>query len=88
MLSQGTVTGNITYDDIASGTAPDASNVAASQAPDTGLHAVLDQLFHGAEGAAATVHYTVSYKPSLDGVDPTAATADTWAAGTVYSQTG
>src|SRR5215472_12065488 len=88
MLSQGAVAGSITYNDIASATAPDASNVAAVQAPDTGLHAVLDQMFHGAEQPAASIHYTVSYKPSLDGVDPTAATADTWEAGTVYTQSG
>jgi len=88
MLSQGTVAGSITYDDIASVTAPDASNVAAVQAPDTGLHAVLDQLFHGNEQAAVSTHYSLSYKPSLDGVDPTGATADTWAAGTVYTQAG
>src|SRR5215831_6033113 len=57
--SQGKIDGGsfIQYTGIASATAPDAGNVPATQAPNTGLSAVLGQLFHGDNGPAASVHY-------------------------------
>jgi len=87
LLSQGTISGSIQYNGIASPTAPDASNVPAVQAPNTGLHAVLDELFHGNESAAASTHYLISYTPSLDSVNVTGS-GNTWVAGDTYTQAG
>lgn len=90
LFSQGTLSGSITYDDIASSTAPDASNVPATEPPATSLGTVIAQLFHKNNGPAASTHYTVNYTQSaaFAGVDPTGGTTNTWPAGTTYTQTG
>ena len=72
LASQGTVTGSIRYD-IQSATAPDPSNVAATQPAGTGLSAVLAQLFHGNYTTVGGGHYLFNY----DNVG-----------GTTYSQAG
>jgi len=86
LFSQGTITGNITYDDITAshGVTPPPSN----EPPATGLGAVLTQILGNSN--AVTSHYTVNYKQNaaMDGVDPTGNSTDTWAAGTTYTQTG
>ena len=87
--SQGKIDGGsfIQYTGIASATAPDAGNVPATQAPNTGLSAVLGQLFHGDNGPAASVHYLFNYTPSMDSVNVTGS-GDTWVAGDTYTQVG
>ena len=87
LLSQGKVTGSIHYNGIVSATAPDPSNVAAHQPPNTGLGAVLSQYFDGQSVSAATTHYLISYTPSLPSQDVTGA-GDTWPAGDTYTQAG
>ena len=72
LASQGTVTGSIRYD-IQSATAPDPSNVAATQPAGTGLSAVLAQLFHGNYTTVGGGHYLFNY---------------TNVGGTPYSQAG
>ena len=72
LASQGTVTGTIQYD-IQSTTRPDPSNVPATQAPGTGIGAVLNELFHGNNTTVGGGHYLFNY----DNVG-----------GTTYSQAG
>ncbi len=86
LLSQGTITGSIQYNGIASATAPDPGNVPAVQDPNTSLGKVLTELFHGDVAAAAT-HYLISYTPSMDSVNVTGS-GDTWPAGNTYTQAG
>lgn len=87
MGTQGGVTGSIQYNNIASTTAPDASAVPATQAPNTSLGAVLSELFHGNNGPAASTHYLISYTPKFDGVNVTSG-SNTWPAGDTYTQVG
>jgi hypothetical protein len=87
MGTQGGVTGSIQYNNIASTTAPDASAVPATQAPNTSLGAVLAELFHNGNGPAASTHYLISYTPKFDGVNVTAS-GNTWPAGDTYTQVG
>ena len=87
LLSQGGITGSIQYNNIASATAPDASAVRATQAPNTSLGAVLSELFHGSNGPAASTHYLINYTPSVDSVNVTGS-GNTWAAGDTYTQAG
>jgi hypothetical protein len=87
LLSQGSITGSIQYNNIASTTAPDASAVPATQAPNTSLGTVLSQLFHHNNGPAASTHYLMNYTPSFDGVNVTG-NGNTWNAGDTYSQVG
>jgi hypothetical protein len=87
LLSQGSITGSIQYNNIASDTAPDASAVPATQAPNTSLGTVLSQLFHHKNGPAASTHYLMNYTPSFDGVNVTG-NGNTWNAGDTYSQVG
>ena len=87
LLSQGSITGSIQYNNIASDTAPDASAVPGTQDPNTSLGAVLSQLFHSANGPAASTHYLMNYTPSQDSVDVTG-NGNTWAAGDTYTQAG
>jgi hypothetical protein len=87
LLSQGSITGSIQYHNIASAHAPDASAVPATQAPGTSLGAVLSELFHGANGPAASTHYLMNYTPGQDSVDVTG-NGNTWAAGDTYTQAG
>jgi hypothetical protein len=87
LLSQGSITGWMQYNNIASDTAPDASAVTATQAPNTSLGAVLSQLFHGHNGPAASTHYLMNYTPGQDSVDVTGH-GNTWAAGDTYTQAG
>jgi hypothetical protein len=87
LLSQGAITGSIQYNGIASNTAPDPSNVLPVQAPNTGLPAVLSELFHGDNGPAASTHYLINYTPSMDSVNVTGS-GDTWNAGDTYTQAG
>jgi hypothetical protein len=87
LLSQGSITGSIQYNNIASATAPDPGHVPAKQAPGTGLQAVLDELFHSAEGSAASVHYLMNYTPSMNSVNVTGS-GNTWNAGDTYTQAG
>ena len=87
LLSQGSITGSIQYNNIASAHAPDASAVPATQAPNTSLGAVLSELFHDANGPAASTHYLMNYTPSQDSVDVTG-NGNTWAAGDTYMQAG
>jgi hypothetical protein len=74
-------------DRTASTTAPDASAVPATQAPNTSLGAVLTELFHGHNGPAASTHYLMNYTPGQDSVDVTGS-GNTWAAGDTYTQAG
>ena len=87
LLSQGSITGSIQYNNIASDTAPDASAVPATQAPNTSLGAVLSQLFHGHNTPAAATHYMLNYTPGQDSVDVTG-NGNKWAAGDTYTQAG
>jgi len=85
--SQGSITGSIKYNNIASSTAPDTSAVLATQAPNTSLGTVLSQLFHGNNGPAASTHYLINYTPGMDSVNVTGS-GNTWAAGDTYTQIG
>ena len=87
LLSQGSITGWIQYNNIASTHAPDASAVPATQAPNTSLGAVLSELFHGGNGAAASTHYLMNYTPTQDSVNVTGS-GNTWATGDTYTQAG
>jgi hypothetical protein len=87
LLSQGSITGWIQYNNIASPHAPDASAVPGTQAPNTSLGAVLSELFHGDNGPAAATHYLMNYTPSQDSVNVTGS-GNTWAAGDTYTQAG
>jgi hypothetical protein len=87
LLSQGNITGSIQYNGIASATAPDPTNVPPAQAPNTSLGAVLTELFHGANGPAASVHWLINYTPSMDSVNVTSS-GDTWVSGDTYTQAG
>jgi hypothetical protein len=87
LLSQGKITGSIQYNNIASATAPDPTNVLATQAPNTSLGAVLSQLFHGDNKPAASTHYLMNYTPSMNSVNVTGS-GDTWNAGDTYTQAG
>jgi hypothetical protein len=87
LLSQGGITGSIQYNAIASNTAPDPSNVLPVQTPNTGLGAVLGQLFHGGNGAAASTHWLINYTPSMDSVNVTGS-GDTWVSGDTYTPAG
>jgi hypothetical protein len=87
MMSQGTISGSIQYNNIASTTAPDASAVPATQAPNTSLGTVLTELFHGHNGPAVSTHYLMNYTPSFDGVNVTG-NGNTWNAGETYTQAG
>jgi len=87
LLSQGSITGSIQYNNIASATAPDASNVPATQAPNTSLGTVLTELFQGNNGPAASTHYLINYTPGQDSVNVTAS-GNTWATGDTYTQAG
>ena len=87
MFSQGRITGSITYDDIASTSAPQGLN--ANQAPGASLDKVLNELFNGGNGPAASTHYSINYDPGMNSVDPTGSTTgNVWTAGTIYNQTG
>ena len=85
--SQGSITGSILYNNIASSTAPDTLAVPATQAPNTSLGTVLSQLFHNNNGTAASTHYWINYTPSMDSVNVTGS-GNTWAAGDTYTQIG
>jgi hypothetical protein len=87
MMSQGTISGSIQYNNIASTTAPDASAVPATQAPNTTMGTVLGQLFDHNNGPAASTHYLMNYTPSFDGVNVTG-NGNTWNAGETYTQAG
>jgi hypothetical protein len=87
LLSQGSITGSIQYNNIASATAPDPRSVPATQAPNTSLGAVLSELFHGGNGPAASTHYLMNYTPGTDSVNVTGS-GNTWAAGDTYTQAG
>ena len=87
LLSQGKITGSIQYNGIASVTAPDPSAVLKTQKPNTGLGAVLSELFHGDNGPAASIHYLMNYTPGMDSVNVTG-NGNTWAAGDTYTQAG
>ena len=87
MMSQGTISGSIQYNNIASATAPAPGNVPATQAPNTSLSAVLSELFHNNNGSAASTHYLMNYTPSSDGVNVTGG-SNIWHAGDTYSQVG
>jgi len=87
LLSQGSITGWIQYNNITSTHAPDASAVPATQAPNTSLGAVLSELFHGGNGAAASTHYLMNYTPTQDSVNVTGS-SNTWATGDTYTQAG
>lgn len=87
LVSQGNITGSIQYNNIASATAPDASAVPATQAPNTSLGAVLSELFHNGNGPAASTHYLMSYTPGMNSVNVTGS-GNTWAAGDTYTQAG
>jgi hypothetical protein len=87
MGTQGSITGSIQYNNIASDTPPDASAVPATQAPNTSLGTVLGELFHGANQPGAATHYLMNYTPSSDGVNVTG-NGNTWNAGTTYTQAG
>jgi hypothetical protein len=78
---------SIQYNNIASATAPDPTNVLATQAPNTSLGAVLSQLFHGDNKPAASTHYLMNYTPSMNSVNVTGS-GDTWNAGDTYTQAG
>lgn len=85
--SQGSITGSIQYNNIASSTAPHTSAVPATQAPNTSLGTVLSQLFDGHNGPAASTHYLINYTPSMNSVNVTGS-GNTWAAGDTYTQAG
>jgi hypothetical protein len=87
LISQGTISGSIQYNNIVSSTPPDQGNVPATQAPNTSLGAVLHQLFHNSDSPAASTHYLISYTPTMDSVNVTGS-GDTWTAGTTYTQAG
>ena len=87
LLSQGNITGSIQYNGIVSTTAPDPANVRATQAPNASLGAVLTELFHGHNGAAASTHYLISYTPTTKSVNVTGS-GNTWATGDTYTQAG
>ena len=86
-LTQGTITGSIQYNGIASVTAPNPGKVPATQAPNTSLGAVLSELFQNNNGPAASTHYLMNYTPSSDGVNVTGG-SNIWHAGDTYSQVG
>jgi hypothetical protein len=85
--TQGKITGSVQYNNIASATAPDPSNVPAVQPPNTSLGTVLSELFHGDNGPAASSHYLVNYTPTYDGVNVTGG-SNVWQAGDTYTQAG
>jgi hypothetical protein len=85
--SQGSITGWVQYNNIASSTAPDTAAVPATQAPNTSLGTVLSQLFDRNNGPAASTHYLINYTPSMDSVNVTGS-GNTWAAGDTYTQAG
>ena len=87
LLSQGSMTGWIQYNNIASDTAPSTSAIPATQAPNTSLPAVLSELFHGANGPAASTHYLMNYTPGQNSVDVTG-NGNMWGAGDTYTQAG
>jgi hypothetical protein len=71
LLSKGGITGQIQYFNIPSITQPDVGNVPAVQAPNTGLGAVLTELFDNNNKPAASTHYNINYTPSLNSVNVT-----------------
>ena len=85
--TQGSITGSIQYNNIASATAPDASAVPARQPVNTSLGAVLSELFHGGNGPAASTHYLINYTPKFNGVNVTGG-SNVWPAGATYTQAG
>ena len=85
--SQGSITGWVQYNNIASSTAPDTAAVPATQAPNTSLGTVLSQLFDRNNGPAASTHYLINYTPSMDSVNVTGY-GNTLAAGDTYTQIG
>ena len=87
MGTQGSITGSIQYNNIASANPPDANAVPATQAPNTSLGTVLSQLFQNANQPAASTHYLMNYTPSSDGVNVTG-DGNTWNAGSTYTQAG
>jgi len=87
LLSQGSITGSIQYNNIASSTAPHAASVPAVEPPNTSLGAVLNQLFDNNNGPAAATHYLINYTPSQDSVNVTGS-GNTWATGDTYTQAG
>jgi hypothetical protein len=87
LLSQGNITGYIQYNGVASSTAPDPGNVRATQAANASLSAVLSELFHGHNKAAASTHYLISYTPTIKSVNVTGS-GNKWAAGDTFTQAG
>ena len=87
LLSQGSITGSIQYNNIASSTAPHAASVPAVEPPNTSLSTVLSQLFNNNNGPAASTNYLVNYTPTQDSVNVTG-NGDTWATGDTYTQVG
>jgi hypothetical protein len=87
LLSQGKITGSIQYNGIASVTDPDPGNVPATQAPNTGLGAVLSELFHSNNQPAASTSYAMYYTPGQNSVD-VSGHGNTWGAGDTYTQAG
>src|SRR6516165_547660 len=87
LLSQGSITGSIQYNNIASNTAPHAASVPAVEPPNTSLSTVLSQLFNNNNGPAASTNYLMNYTPTQDSVNVTG-NGDTWATGDTYTQVG
>ena len=87
LLSQGSITGSIQYNNIASSTAPHAASVPAVEPPNTSLSTVLSQLFNNNNGPAASTNYLMNYTPTQDSVNVTG-NGDTWATGDTYTQAG
>jgi len=87
LLSQGSITGSIQYNNIASSTAPHAASVPAVEPPNTSLSTVLSQLFNNNNGPAASTNYLMNYTPTQDSVNVTG-NGDTWATGDTYTQVG
>ena len=85
--SQGSITGSIQYNNIASSTAPHAASVPAVEPPNTSLSTVLSQLFNNNNGPAASTNYLMNYTPTQDSVNVTG-NGDTWATGDTYTQVG
>jgi len=87
LLSQGSITGSIQYNNIASSTAPHAASVPAVEPPNTSLSTVLSQLFNNNNGPAASTNYLMNYTPTQDSVNVTG-NGDTWATGDTYTPVG
>ena len=87
LLSQGSITGSIQYNNIASSTAPATAGVPAVEPPNTSLSTVLSQLFNNNNGPAASTNYLMNYTPTQDSVNVTG-NGDTWATGDTYTQVG